>query len=492
MPVSDGHHIRQFDSKAGFQPGCPSQTAPRRIKLRHLTLAGVVCLLLASAALPTRAWIEPGGPDAVTAYSDQPHTHGQLILDAITLLRRDGHAAMADACAQYRQALLNGARAADTGGGTFTAAARFAGITIYRDRYAINSMEHFYDGAHARNRGMRGLFIADISRLFPGSAPISRTAGPHPDAASTADWHYARAMQAMRADDQDAAYFELGYTLHLVQDLCVPQHSANALLECHSTFELQADALVRASRLPLPAGQRGEYDDDLPASGFVQRAAAASHPLFDRARNDDPGIRAPVIRAMLTKARGLSAGLLHKFSARWATEAYSAICFRIDHVQARRDFEAGEALSAGKADFRAAVAIRSDDLRCWYSPHRGEHAAWFPTFSNVDDLYPNAGIPLWTMPARVGDARIVRISCRLADRDLDGPDDRAVINPSGATPDLYLRWDLQTRSLQVLAREDEHATACLRGASTPTVVTVAGADAKLTFSLDSIYLPAAP
>lgn len=471
---------------------------------RYLFNTGVVryalmlCLALCLLT-PGRAWVEPGGSGPETADLAQLNTHGRLLVDAIALLRRDNRQGTADACTRYLQQLASGARAADAGGGSFTVAVGLDRLTFFQGTFAKNSMQHFYRWEGARNRGFKGLYIFQINQLVDpallrplrGASDVELLRGPHPDAASLADWHYAQAMQAMRAGEPETAYFELGYALHLVQDLCVPHHARNTILSGHERFEVEANRLLAANRLPAdPPEISGDYHDGDSAAIFVARAAGISFSAFSNAKSDDAVRRRNAMTAMLRLARQLGAGLLSAFHAGARTKAYSMTRVTIDRVRALRDLEAYEAYSAAGADFTAEIAILSEDGTRWLGPHDGNRAARMPVLNGFNDCRPNRLGALWAVTSLPTDETMVRIILRIMedDRRAGNPDDQVDITPDPATSELQLLYDLRSGVARVLSANGE-AGDPLAQTGAPGHFLSRGRDGLVEFTIEGLYLP---
>lgn len=205
--------------------------------------------------------------DSATADAD---THAWLTCRALAILGNDGRDFAARRLAAWLDELHSGSAWADAAG---------------RNR------AHFYHPLR-----QRGLFFSR------GAARLCTA-------------YFERAVQRWQGNDCARGAFWLGAALHLVQDLCVPQHAACRLLAGHHAFE--AEAARERYRHRVDSG--GIYGVAADAGGWLHAAAAFSLgylPLVDmRSRVVE---RRLTLTVLLAQAQRLSAGFLDFFLDRCA------------------------------------------------------------------------------------------------------------------------------------------------------------------------------
>jgi len=306
-----------------------------RAGVRVRAAAVLVLALMLVGSSPVRAYDTPDGPSGVRAFRPDepgfnPNAHGLFTLQAITILRNDGHREAADVFQHHLGALLDGLRAADQAGGRIV-----LDVGVAEWSFARNAFTHFYEVDH--HRGLTIPFVPDIPLLGPSRWYVLR--GPHPRADRVADWHYARAVQALRAGHTYEAFHQLGYVIHLLQDVFVPQHVKHSRTDwfdvtrrgfqegSHPLFETWANA--NAPRFLVDRG--GYYQPGWTAGHFVQDAAAVAVGQLANARNSRNYDRAA--QNTFPQAQRYTAGLLLKFHQQWPTEPYSAVRLTVRQVE---------------------------------------------------------------------------------------------------------------------------------------------------------------
>jgi len=380
---------------------------------------------------PAIAYNPPNGPNNTTADMSQPNAHGTIALKALDILGADGKSAAKAFFEPYKQQLLNGTRAADTGGGEFTV----AGQAVPK-----NSFTHFYNPSTQKG------FVLDMGEYNPIKNAISFLSlapwkymtlkGPHPSMADMADWYYAQAVKAMRANNKAGAMAYLGYVLHYVADATVPQHvtdeGAQKPGSQHVAYENFCDNAIKASNFPH-ATSGGLYKPDSWSPGqYIKDAASYSKPLLSKAKNTSQFGQA--CTPMIPLAERYSAGLLDRFYRKWQSEQFAVVvvtidrCKAVDHWIPTRDLD-----NPDDADFYAHV---------WIAGRQYETGV----VDGTDDMSPNTLVPYaWVFPKWISSPPSkVQVKIALWDDDGLTGDDKAYICPKKNQKELWVDYELST------------------------------------------------
>ena len=193
-------------------------------------------------------------------------THSFCNRQAIRILLSDGRERAAQLAAQHLENLEAG--------------------SIWVDR-GWRSSGHFYDPDSGRGL-WRWPSALDFCRVYYGRA--------------VANWKKGAAARA---------FFYLGAATHLVQDLCVPHHSAGKLFDGHQEFE----DLARERALWHPCRSGGLYDLASEPGSWVAANANFSQGFLPLARAGAPDAdKEEAISNLLPRAQRSTAGFLAFFA----------------------------------------------------------------------------------------------------------------------------------------------------------------------------------
>lgn len=131
-----------------------------------------------------------------------------------------------------------------------------------------------------------------------------------PDATEVCGEYFGKATQAWRDGRSQLAAFYLGAAAHIVQDLCVPHHATNRLLDGHSAFE----ALAETVRGKYVVFKGGIYDAAQTPAGWVRaNAEIAQSYLFMAGEKASKAQMEQAIAELLPLAQRTTAGFFHLF-----------------------------------------------------------------------------------------------------------------------------------------------------------------------------------
>jgi hypothetical protein len=433
-------------------------------------------LALALLAAPARPYYPPG--EDVLA---RPKVHGTLVLQAIEVLRGDGHEEAANFFERYRRSLVQGTRDADRGQGALDldtlmaaldrkAEGRFAkGLRrrawaklrpeiLERARPVLQrsipraSFTHFHDPE--RDQGFRMdlgrradldldqvLTWLDELALLPWE--LSTLLGPHASARDVADLSYARALDAMRSAPVDIAYqsgpFDgdlaphveeavrwLGESLHMVADGTVPHHSNNDGSQHpesnHGQWEGRCERWIVEPGFPhASSGAIGE--SDLSAAGQAPFGGAGAYVVH----------AARASRSWIDAARGDEAAqrrasevllpLAERLSAGLMLrffQSWEEDAHRVVSFRVREVAKRGVGDLVGREDYRARLTLAGMRRETGVLP-------------GGDVIRPQAILPdAWLLCARVPDSGAIPVHVEILERDLTR--ERAVdLHPSVTT-----------------------------------------------------------
>lgn len=123
--------------------------------------------------------------------------------------------------------------------------------------------------------------------------------------------YYWRAVANWKRGAPARAFFYLGAATHLVQDLCVPHHSAGKLFDGHREFE----DLARERALSHPCRSGGLYDLACEPGSWVAANANFSKGFLPLVRSSAPDVdKEDAIAVLLPRAQRSTAGFLAFFA----------------------------------------------------------------------------------------------------------------------------------------------------------------------------------
>ncbi len=109
-----------------------------------------------------------------------------------------------------------------------------------------------------------------------------------------ADWAYAQAVDAMRAGKVKEAMTHLGWALHYIADLTVPQHATDEQAakpgSNHVAFENECDIFIAKVGFPH-ATSDGVYNAEWRPGQFGMYAAASRQPALGTQKTRRPSRR---------------------------------------------------------------------------------------------------------------------------------------------------------------------------------------------------------
>lgn len=385
------------------------------------------------ACEPARGYNPPDGPDNYTADLGALRAHGTVIAKALDVLEGDGFQPTADYYRPYLQQLANGVRQADYSNGSIT----ISGINI--TSVSVNSFAHFYNPITGKG------LVMDSSLLSVGGWldwQVHTLKGPHPGANDMADWAYAQAVLADRDGDTAAAMTYLGWALHYLGDMSVPQHVTDQDGLKSGSQHVEYEDAVDGFLVSIPhAHQGGEYDDSRTAGQTMEQVAGISRDWLWSAQNDFQA----AANVCVPLAERYSAGLLRKFHNTRLSEGLRHINLTIDRVKAvdygfwdnltkKLDYGVG-----GQADFYTRVRVDGKyfDLEPGY-------------VQGCDDMRPNSSLPwAWFFPRRVTGSDDVPFNIEIWDDDnvVTGGDDHAYISLRSGVQDLDFTYNVRTGAL---------------------------------------------
>lgn len=372
---------------------------PEEVEMKPRTLAqalSLVSLISLSAIGPT--YNPPGGPDNLRASLNSPHAHGVILNKAIEILRNDGHVQMADYFQANKQELFDGLRRADKDGGDFTITTILKKIAEYIPSGSIldyltdmmkwsqdvpaNSMGHFYNPNNGlglilfRDAGLFSTLKDLVSELSLLDWKFYTVFGPMPPATEVCEYYYARAVDEMRLGNSKMAMTYLGWAVHLVADLTVPQHATDKDGSYpggkHMEYETECDKMIEQkgpNGEPYGAAWHAKSAKDLGdlyVNGggyrpgyFVHYAATQSAPHINQ-------VSAPITPGsawgpaydivgpeMMALAEKLTAAFLKRFYESYETESFTLFMLRIDRIKTVDD----DIDNFGDEDYYARVSI---------------------------------------------------------------------------------------------------------------------------------------
>ena len=403
----------------------------------------------------------------------EPNTHGVILLRGIDILAGDGHQAISDYLWRYRRDLMNGMRQADEIAGYFQVGATII-PGIWEPKIGkpipLDTNCHFYNAA--TGLGLQLLFndfnfAVDLARaLSIARWEFMTMLGPHAAATDMCNWAYARAVDAMRRGQTREAMTWLGWALHYLGDVTVPQHSTDYAATRpganHTEYENACDGFIRDGLVTHPT-KGGIYNTGWRPDQFVDYAARQSAPLINSAKVEQ--LWDTSARQMIPLAERLSAGLMHRFMALWRNEQFTVVVATVERARALSGYRhviAGavrdptrDVDTEGEADFYARVGI---DGRVFQSG----------VVDGGDDINPNKlSVHNWFFAKWISGRRTeVPMSVSLYDKDggLNGGDDHCDINGMGNKKTLDFTYSLS----------DSRIRGDISGAAHPLVVTSNG------------------
>ncbi len=261
--------------------GRSRQSALKIAGLRGLSAFGtwsVVLALLIGFTAPANAYEESESHDASRS------THQWLFDQVVELLATDGFEALASFVRDNLPTLKSG--------------------SILADRTLLDSREHYMDPF--TGRGLAGFRSA-------GDLASDKVL------AAKAEWAAREYWNALR---------NLGWTLHLIQDMTVPHHARLAVLDFHADYE--AAVSLNLGRIAVPA--TGIYsvpglvsiDDPTPWLEFAGRASYGWFPRVDGPDGQGDNNYSAAANALVPLAIQLSAGFLYAALSSLSPEAPTA------------------------------------------------------------------------------------------------------------------------------------------------------------------------
>ena len=451
--------------------------------LRRLAAAAIILCPVASVAYnppggdtPSVAATKPDFNETQRSFDGgfrEPNTHGIILLRGIDILAGDGHQPISDFLWKYRRELMNGMRQADEQAGYFQ-----VGLTVIPGIWEpkigkpipLDTNCHFYNPA--TGIGLQLLFnnfdfAVDLARsLSIARWEFMTMLGPHAAATDMCNWAYARAVDSMRRGQTGEAMTWLGWALHYLGDVTVPQHSSDYAATRpganHTEYETACDGFIREGLINHPA-KGGIYNTGWRPDQFVDYAARQSTPLINSAKDEQ--LWDTAARQMIPLAERLSAGLMHRFMSLWRNEQFTVVVVTVEQARALSGYRhviAGavrdptrDVDTESEADFYARVGI---DGRVFQSG----------AVDGGDAINPNKlSIHNWFFAKWVSGRRSeVPISVALYDKDggLNGGDDHCDVNAMGNKKTLDFIYSLQ----------DSRVSGDIAGAAHPMTVTSSG------------------
>lgn len=404
-----------------------------KTRLVFLVLALVLLLLVWEAS----AYGPPDFDQTLTQVV-KLNGHGEIIRQAVDILRVDGHEDMARFFSGYFPRLYWGAHQADQGGSF-----EYLGVTLGR-----NYFSHFHEASTGKGFYLTGMYSTVQQISFDWK--VSTMRGPHASGADMVNYYYARAVEELRGGSIDSAMEYLGYALHVLADLTVPHHAGNigahqdrlgetigGKKTTHGAYEDAVDAFLAQNQI-VHASSGGVYHLDwLPGDYAVYAASQSASHLgsvkYQGEANSSSFLE--VANVMVPLAERFSAGLLRRFFEKWKDEDFTVAVLRIDRVKVL-----GTALqrldTPDQADFYVKVRMgnRQFPQSC--------------VIEGGDEVEPNVLSEYnWFYPLWVGScAGVASIEISLWDDDSVTGDDHADIDPGGGE-DLDLEWNLGSGSV---------------------------------------------
>ena len=213
--------------------------------------------------------------------------------------------------------------------GTIDADHEGGDLTLFGRDIDRNSLSHFYnpetrEGYRAAQK-VRWVQTLRSNGMIDGF--FSQALGPTISAVDMVNWYYARAVQFYLArNDVEESVRSLGYALHLLSDLTVPQHAADCGEEngdrCFHSFyenyvdEKYSDFIVSTAATSwegLLATAQEASSKGMEPGQLVEQAAKVSAPLLRQAASGSPEEMNIVAREMLPLARELVATLILRY-----------------------------------------------------------------------------------------------------------------------------------------------------------------------------------
>ncbi|MBD2498914.1 hypothetical protein [Nostoc sp. FACHB-280] len=387
-----------------------------------------------------KAWAynPPVGFNGSTTVADisQPRGHGTMGLKAIDVLRGDGLSTIANFFNTYRQEILNGELQPDTFGTPFAVSVPGVYTT---PPLPGSSFSHFYNPATGKGLVLdfgKYNFAVDAAQFVSlGSWELYTLTGPQPGSNDMADWAYAQAVDEMRKGNTAKAVTWMGWVLHYVQDVTVPQHATDEGAQkpgsMHTEYENAVDTYLNS----LPhATQGGIYRNDWRPGQYIEEAARRSTPLLSLAKNSATFYNSA--QQMVPLAEQLGAGLLKRFYELWQSENFSVVILTIERVKAINTSWVWYYVDyPDQADFYPNITIGNSTL--------GSKAYGGSSIDGGDDVYPNKLLPFsWVFPKWINN-RIATVPFDIKIYDEDGvtQDDYVDISPSSSRRNLLINYN---------------------------------------------------
>ena len=263
-------------------------------------------------------------------------------------------------------------------------------------------MSHFYNPK--TGKGFQLSFgepadtaVAAARAASVGPWELSTYFGPHPAATDMADWAYAQAVDAMRKGNRPLAMEQLGWAVHYIADLTVPQHATDEggpkSGSLHVEYEAGCDTALEKADFPH-ATNGGIYHDTWRPGQFGEEAANQSAPLVGKAKNKNTWSEVQV--KMIPLAERLTAGLLARFYRRWQDEDFNVVLVTMNRVRdLTGDIDSGVSVGP-EADFYAKINVDGKGYQTG-------------VVDGGDDIQPNKIVPYaWVFPKWLSKSRPIQ------------------------------------------------------------------------------------
>jgi len=354
-------------------------------------MTNLVLLLLLGVTAPTLC----------TAYrasevNPRTTTHGALVRDALnyidSLMSSDSELRplLSETIQSNVEALIEGAIDADHEGGD---------LTLFGRDIDRNSLSHFYnpDSAEGYRAAQDVRWVQTLRSNGMLAGFFSQALGPTISAADMVNWYYARSIQfyLTRGDVRESVR-SLGYALHLLSDLTVPQHATDCGEEngdhcSHSFYENYVDkrynefsnftAMVKWEDLLTNVQEAST--NGLEAGLLAEKAAKASAPLLPQAASGSPDDMNAVAEEMLPLAKELTMTLILRYLQDLFNKSpVEAVVLQITRARIQGAFSTNE---RSPPDMVPLVRVKKPDGTLGPPDTRGY-------FADTNDVQPQQGI----------------------------------------------------------------------------------------------------